>query len=152
MKRRTLAERGGLDFSPETGCHCPQIYFDPILAARVKTLPSVTIRYDTRLDAFSQDQDHVSARLTDMRRNVSETVTARYLVGCDGPAGVVREALGIGLGGLGVVANSVNIFFRSRQLASLPDKGRARISRLWAAGGPLSALAPLAPHDPSPPP
>ena len=143
MKRPTLAERGRLDFSPETGCHCPQIYFDPILAARVKTLPSVTMRYDTRLDAFSQDQDHVSARLTDMRRNVSETVMARYLVGCDGPAGMVREALGIGLGGLGVVANSVNIFFRSRELASLHDKGWARIYRLVDASGCWSELIPI---------
>src|SRR6267142_2287511 len=74
VRRPTLAERGKLDFSPETGCHCPQIYFDPILAARVKTLPSVTLRYETRLDGFTQDREGVRARVTDTRRNSGETI------------------------------------------------------------------------------
>jgi 2-polyprenyl-6-methoxyphenol hydroxylase-like FAD-dependent oxidoreductase len=143
VKRPTNAERGKLDFSPETACHCPQIYFDPILAVRVKTLASVRLRYDTRLDGFTQDRDCVRARVTEVHRNAAETITARYLVGCDGPAGTVREALGIGLGGLGVVANSVNIFFRSRELASLHDKGWARIYRLVDTGGCWAELIPI---------
>ena len=53
---------------------------------------------------------------------------ARYLVGCDGPAGVVREALGIGLGGLGAIANSVNIFFRSAELAAICTTRAGRAS------------------------
>jgi FAD binding domain/Aromatic-ring hydroxylase, C-terminal len=55
----------------------------------------------------------------------------------------VREALGIRLGGLGVVANSVNIFFRSAELASLHDKGWARIYRLIDAGGCWGELIPI---------
>src|SRR5207302_3933059 len=58
-RRPTSAQRGALALSPETACHCPQIYFDPILAARVKTLASVRLRYDTRLDGFTQDRDRV---------------------------------------------------------------------------------------------
>jgi 2-polyprenyl-6-methoxyphenol hydroxylase-like FAD-dependent oxidoreductase len=143
VKRPTFAERGKLDVSPEAVCHCPQIYFDPILAARVKTLASVTVRYDSRLDGFTQDRDFVRARVTDARRNRNETIAARYLIGCDGPAGVVREALGVALGGLGVVANSVNIFFRSRELASLHDKGWARIYRLVDAAGCWAELIPI---------
>jgi len=143
VKRPTFAERGKLDVSPEAVCHCPQIYFDPILAARVRTLPSVRLHYETRLDGFTQDRDGVRAHVTDMGSNSGETITARYLIGCDGPAGVVRETLGIALGGLGVVANSVNIFFRSPELASLHGKGWARIYRLVDEAGCWAELIPI---------
>jgi hypothetical protein len=55
----------------------------------------------------------------------------------------VRAALGINLGGLGVVANSVNIFFRSAELSSLHDKGWARIYRLIDASGCWGELIPI---------
>ncbi len=130
VRRPPTAEWGKLDFTPEGGCQCPQIYFDPILAQHVRGLDSVTLRYHTQLDGFEQDETGVQARVTDLVTPASETVLASYLVGCDGPAGLVRDALGIRLGGLGVVANSVNIFFRSPELASFHDKGWARIYRL----------------------
>jgi 2-polyprenyl-6-methoxyphenol hydroxylase-like FAD-dependent oxidoreductase len=143
VRRPMSAERGNLEFSPETTCHCPQIYFDPILAARVRALPSVTLRYGTRLGDFEQDQDGVRARVTDMATGAAAMIAARWLVGCDGPAGIVRDALGIRLGGLGVVADSVNIFFRSAALASLHDKGWARIYRLVDASGCWGELIPI---------
>src|ERR1700730_17227140 len=70
VKRPSMAEsararvraRSKLEFTPEGGCHCPQIYFDPILARRVKALPSITLRYDVRLDQFTQDPDAVRAQ------------------------------------------------------------------------------------------
>ena len=142
-RRPTSAQRSALAASPETACHCPQIFFDPILAARVRSLPSVTLRYGVRLDGFEQDGDAVRARLCDVASGATETLTARYLVGCDGPAGIVRAALGIRLGGLGVVANSVNIFFRSAELSSLHDKGWARIYRLIDASGCWGELIPI---------
>ncbi len=142
-RRPTSAQRGTLAQSPETACHCPQIFFDPILARRARSLPGVTLRYGVRLDGFAQDGEAVRARLTDVASGAAETLTARYLVGCDGPAGVVRAALGINLGGLGVVANSVNIFFRSAELSSLHDKGWARIYRLIDASGCWGELIPI---------
>ena len=142
-RRPTSAQRGALAQSPETACHCPQIYFDPILATRVRSLDSVALRYGVRLDGFAQDGDAVRVRVADVETGDGETILARYLVGCDGPAGIVREALGIRLGGLGVVANSVNIFFRAAELASLHDKGWARIYRLIDASGCWGELIPI---------
>jgi 2-polyprenyl-6-methoxyphenol hydroxylase-like FAD-dependent oxidoreductase len=142
-RRPTSAQRGALALSPETPCHCPQIFFDPILAGRVRSLPTVALRYGVRLDAFEQDGDGVRARVGDVATGAGETIACRYLVGCDGPAGIVRDALGIRLGGLGVVANSVNIFFRSAELASLHDKGWARIYRLIDASGCWGELIPI---------
>src|SRR5262249_60529615 len=81
--------------------------------------------------------------LTDVPRAARERLTARWLGAGEGPAGIVRDALGIPLGGLGVVANSVNIFFRSAELASLHDKGWARIYRLIDASGCWGELIPI---------
>ena len=142
-RRPTSAQRTTLTQSPETACHCPQIYFDPILATRARSLDSVTLRYGVRLDGFEADGATVRARLSEVASGAAETVTARWLVGCDGPAGVVREALGIRHGGLGVVANSVNIFFRSAELPSLHDKGWARIYRLIDASGCWGEMIPI---------
>ena len=51
------------------------------------------------------------------------------MVGCDGPAGMVRDALGIRTEGLGTIAQSVNLFFRSAELSTLHNKGWARFYR-----------------------
>lgn len=129
QKVPSYAKRGDLGFTPEGPCHCPQIYFDPILAKRVHSLPSVTVRYNTALEGFGEDADGVRAQLVETPTGRRFNVRAKYLVGCDGPGGAVRPALGIAVGGLGVVANSANIFFRSPELASLHDKGWARFYR-----------------------
>ncbi|MGE0652487.1 MAG: FAD-dependent monooxygenase [Alphaproteobacteria bacterium] len=118
-----------LPFTPESPCHCPQIFFDPILAAHAKSLEPVVLRYRTELESFSQDGNAVRAVLRDSETGATETITARYLIGCDGPSGVVRDALGIGLGGLGVVAHSINIFFHSAGMVKLHNKGWARFHR-----------------------
>jgi 2-polyprenyl-6-methoxyphenol hydroxylase-like FAD-dependent oxidoreductase len=143
VRRPPTAEWGKLDYTPEGGCQCPQIYFDPILTRHAKSLASVRLRYLTRLDGFTQDDAGVRAHVTDVATGAGQIIRARYLVGCDGPAGVVREALGIGMGGQGVVSNSVNIFFRSSELAAFHDKGWARIYRLIDASGCWSELIPI---------
>lgn len=129
MKIPSTALRVDLDYTPEGPCHCPQIYFDPILTEVAAGLPSVELRYETALTGFAEDADGIVATLADVRTGETSTVRARYVVGCDGPAGAVRETLGIGLGGLGVVADSLNIFFRAPELATLHDKGWARFYR-----------------------
>lgn len=103
----SYAARGRLALTPEGPCHCPQIYFDPILVQRVRTYPCVRLGYDTALEGFWQDADGVTATIRDMKTETPEAVRVRYLVGCDGPGGVVRAALGIGLCGRGLVAHSI---------------------------------------------
>ena len=143
LKVPSYAARGRIPFTPEGTCHCPQTYFDPIITARLRSLPDATLRYNTGLESFTQDDEGVRAVLRNSNTGEAETVTARYLVGCDGPGGVVREALGIGIGGLGVVANSINIFFRSPELATLHDIGWARFYRLIDDHGCWAELIPI---------
>jgi 2-polyprenyl-6-methoxyphenol hydroxylase-like FAD-dependent oxidoreductase len=143
IRQPAFAQRDPRDFTPEAPCPCPQIYFDPILAARVQTFGSVKVHYNTGLETFTQDNTGVAAQLTDMTTGATRTVRASYLVGCDGPAGAIRAALGIKLEGLGVVANSVNLFFRSAELASFHDKGWARFYRVIEETGCWAELIPI---------
>jgi 2-polyprenyl-6-methoxyphenol hydroxylase-like FAD-dependent oxidoreductase len=143
IKVPSYAQRSRNDFTPETACPCPQIYFDPILSRHARTFPSVQISYDMRLDAVSQDEDGVTAQVFDVAAGTTCSLHADYLVGCDGPSGIVREALGIAIEGLGAIANSVNLFFRSAELANIHDKGWARFYRPIDETGCWSELIPI---------
>jgi 2-polyprenyl-6-methoxyphenol hydroxylase-like FAD-dependent oxidoreductase len=83
-----------LDYTPEPRVACAQIFYDPILLAKARSLPCVTIRHMTSLDSFTQDETGVHAVVADRVTGHSETLAARYLVGCDGADGTVVAALG----------------------------------------------------------
>jgi 2-polyprenyl-6-methoxyphenol hydroxylase-like FAD-dependent oxidoreductase len=143
FKVPSYVERDKRDFTPEAACPCPQIYFDPILGNHARTLPSVSLRYNTRLDGFRQDGAGVTADITDRATGASQTLRAQYLVGCDGPSGIVRQALGIGIEGIGAIAHSVNLFFRSAELGTSHDKGWARFYRVIDENGCWGELIPI---------
>jgi 2-polyprenyl-6-methoxyphenol hydroxylase-like FAD-dependent oxidoreductase len=132
----SYAERQGkMDYSPEGAASCPQIFFDPILAEKAKSVPGVSVRYGTRLVGFEQFETGVRATLADTGSGEERSITADYLVGCDGAGGIVRRTLGIPLDGLGPIAPSVNVFFRSAEFAAIHDKGWAHIYRFFDDDG-----------------
>ena len=122
-------------FTPEPDCGCAQIFFDPILLEKARSLPSVTLRHLTNLNSFAQDEHGVRATITDRQTGKSEVIEAEYLVGCDGADGAVATALDPDYEGVGVFANSTNIYFRSREMMEIHDKGWARFFRFTDAGG-----------------
>lgn len=122
-------------FSPVRDYQCPQLYFDPILRSFAETLAPVGLSYFTRLDSFVEEADRVVATITDMRTGAQSSLSCRYLVGCDGAQSLVRERLGIAMGGAGHLDLSVSIFFRSAELPRLHDKGWGRFYRFNDEGG-----------------
>jgi 2-polyprenyl-6-methoxyphenol hydroxylase-like FAD-dependent oxidoreductase len=134
------ADRGDLVYTPEGPRQCPQIFFDPILLRRARSLPSVILRHRTQLDSFEENPGGVHAHLTCLETGRAQTVAAVYLVGCDGFDGHVRKALGVEYEGSGILSYSVSIFFRSQALGSLHDKGWGRFYRLVDATGHWSDL------------
>jgi len=111
--------------SPQHRERCPQNMFDPILLRFCKSLPSVGLRYRTRLIGFTQDENGVSAEVENVDTGKRETIRTLYIVGCDGAASKVRETLGIAMHGKPVITYTTNIIFRCPNLVSLHDKGRA---------------------------
>lgn len=56
------------------------------------------VRWNVALDEFRQDEDGVTAVVT-KDGGESETITAKYLVGCDGASSIVRKRLGFSFKG-----------------------------------------------------
>jgi 2-polyprenyl-6-methoxyphenol hydroxylase-like FAD-dependent oxidoreductase len=127
--------------SPEVSTHCPQLYFDPILKERVGRENTVSSLYGAQLLDFAQDDEGVHATL--LRKGATINLRCRYLIACDGAAGVVREQLGVELEGRGDLARSVNVFFEHPDLVARHDKGWARIYRMIDETGCWSELIPI---------
>ena len=108
--------------SPEYDCLVSQYWFDPILLASVRALPSITLCHLTRLESFHDTGDHIEARLIDLESGRDETLTARFIVGCDGADSTIRERLGIGLTGLPVMQRNFHVFFRSAELIDIYER------------------------------
>lgn len=102
--------------SPEHLQVCSQLWFDPILRAFAQSQPAVTLRYRTRLTGFETSPAGVTAQLQDLETGARETVTADYLVGCDGASSTIRDQLGITLQGKGVLSTSLHLYFRAPDL------------------------------------
>ena len=134
-------DRQRLDYTPEVGCHCPQIYFDPILRREVTKHHSISLLYHTELIEYQEGPDFITATVETNKK--THSVRCKYLIGCDGTNSLIREKLGITLEGLGIVAKSLNIYFRSQTLESIHDKGWARIYRIIDDTGCWSELIPI---------
>lgn len=111
--------------SPQHKERCPQDMFDPILRRFVAARPEASVRYETELVSLDESEDGVRAVLRDLRTGNTEVVTADYVVGCDGAGSTVRSALGSTLSGQPALTYTTNVIFRSSELPSLHDKGRA---------------------------
>jgi 2-polyprenyl-6-methoxyphenol hydroxylase-like FAD-dependent oxidoreductase len=111
--------------SPQRRERCPQNMFDPILRAFAAGQKTVQLRYRTRLVAFSQGAERVTATVENADTGARETITARTIVGCDGARSLVRETLGIRMLGNPVLTYTTNVIFRCPHLLSLHDKGKA---------------------------
>jgi 2-polyprenyl-6-methoxyphenol hydroxylase-like FAD-dependent oxidoreductase len=140
QKFASYAEQGDLGYTPEGPRQCPQIFFDPILLRRAQSLPSVTLRHRAEVDSFEAGVDGVRARVRSLDSSDRETISAAYLVGCDGFDGLVRKALNTEYEGSGLLSYSLSIFFRSKALGELHDKGWGRFYRLVDGSGHWSDL------------
>jgi 2-polyprenyl-6-methoxyphenol hydroxylase-like FAD-dependent oxidoreductase len=108
--------------SPQKRERCPQNMFDPILRKFAESRPSTQILYEHEFVSFEQDDTGVTAKIVRQSDNHAFEIRARYLVGCDGGRSVVREALGIGMNGKGVLTYTTNVIFRCPEFNQLHDK------------------------------
>ena len=74
------------------------------------------------MEHFVQDEDGVTATLTDRTNGAAEHVRAKYLIGCDGFVSTVRDALGIEVRGEHHIDWSMNVYLRIPDFFSYHDK------------------------------
>ncbi len=107
--------------SPARRERCPQNMFDPILARFACSFDCVEVRYRNRFVSLDQDGGGVTAEIEDFERGGRGTVRARFVVGCDGAASKVREAVGIAMTGKRALTYTTNIIFRFAGFEALHD-------------------------------
>ncbi|MFI6709139.1 FAD-dependent monooxygenase [Nonomuraea sp. NPDC050478] len=96
----------------EPGQQVPQPIVERLLREAVAELPAVTLLTGVAVTAIDQDGDRVRARLSD-----GSTLEADYLLGCDGAAGVSREAIGASYEGSSGERPNLSVVFRAPGLA-----------------------------------
>lgn len=97
--------------SPEVRVRCPQNMFDPILRGFARSHPTVSLCYETEYIQHTQDETGVTATLRTADGDL-RTVTAKWLVACDGANSAIRDQLGVPVDGLGVLNYTTNVIFR----------------------------------------
>lgn len=107
--------------SPQKRERCPQNFFDPVLRRFAGQYPHVSLRYRTELVGFVEDEDGVLSTLRDLESGETFEIRSQYLVGTDGGASSVRQALGIAMAGEPTLTYTTNVVFRTENLEGLHD-------------------------------
>src|SRR5262245_24309775 len=74
---------------------CNQKFIEPVLRRHAERLPGVSVNFGWRLTQFEVLESGVRVQAEPAAGGKPSTVSARYLVGADGPRSLVRQRLGI---------------------------------------------------------
>jgi 2-polyprenyl-6-methoxyphenol hydroxylase-like FAD-dependent oxidoreductase len=102
-----------------------QYTLEPLLRSIAEKLSSVTVRYGCELVGFRQDENAVVATGQNSDGSAA-TITADYLVGCDGGSSLVRKELGIALQGEANLLQLRQALFRCDDLYERIPIGKGR--------------------------
>ncbi|MET0245678.1 MAG: FAD-dependent oxidoreductase [Sphingomonas sp.] len=105
-RRERYVSRNGPDTwwpTPEPPHRVNQIFFEPIFFAHARAQPGVTILNAHEFNDATQDGSGVTARVRNLANDATVTISARYLIGCDGGRSAVRKLIGGKLEGDAVV-------------------------------------------------
>jgi 2-polyprenyl-6-methoxyphenol hydroxylase-like FAD-dependent oxidoreductase len=137
----------------------PQYLTENVLRAKLATLPSIDARYGRSANAVTQDDEAAYVTVTGPNGE-QETLTADFVVGCDGAHSIVRERMGIARGGARYDQTMVMTVFRSkelhRKLKRFPDRStyiilRPGLGGYWQFFGRIDADEQFFFHMPAPP-
>jgi 2-polyprenyl-6-methoxyphenol hydroxylase-like FAD-dependent oxidoreductase len=98
--------------SPTRRLFLTQEALEPILREHALAL-GAELRYSTELADFEDTGEGVIATTRDLESGETRRIHADYLVACDGWRSPIRERLGIGMEGHGLISNSITIYFRA---------------------------------------
>jgi 2-polyprenyl-6-methoxyphenol hydroxylase-like FAD-dependent oxidoreductase len=121
----------------EPGQQVPQPIVERLLREAVSELSSVTCLIGHTVTAIEQDECSVRARVA-AEDGTTDVITAEYLLGCDGAAGVCREAIGAAYVGSSGERPNLSIVFQAPGLAEKIPLDPA--VQYWVVGPKVSGL------------
>lgn len=99
-------------YSPSRRFFMTQQSLEPLLHNRAAEL-GARLSYRTELVGFEQASDHVRARVRDLDTGETREIRAKWMIAADGNRSPVREQLGIGMDGPGMLSDSITIYFKA---------------------------------------
>jgi len=122
----------------EAGQQVPQPVVEEVLRAHLRRCPGAELRLGHYATALAQDEDGVTVAVRD-NTGASYQIRARYLLGCDGAGGVVREQAGARYVGRSDPRPNFNLVFRAPGL----DTHLGPAVQYWVVGAHACAPAGL---------
>jgi 2-polyprenyl-6-methoxyphenol hydroxylase-like FAD-dependent oxidoreductase len=119
----------------EAGQQVPQPVVEEVLRDHVRAQDTVTLRFGHAVTAVRQDDESAVVSVRDPDGRVYE-VRARYVLGCDGAAGVVRDQIGARYAGGSDPRPSFSIVFRAPEL----DTHLGPAVQYWVIGVPTPGM------------
>ncbi|WP_120970406.1 FAD-dependent oxidoreductase [Comamonas sp. lk] len=110
--------------TPEKKQRCPQLWLQPILTDAARSEPKTQLLFKHRFVSLLQDDQGVTAVVTNLNTGEPFTIRAQYLLGCDGATSQVREQVGIKMEGR-LLSYSVNVLIRAPGLVDKHKLGPA---------------------------
>ena len=130
------------DRFPELGQQAPQYVLEELLRGAVRDLPGCALWTGRTVADLNEDDEGVTARVVDAD-GIAITVTAEYLIGCDGPRSTVRGLIGVEYVGQQALRPNFGMVFRAPQLSGMVRHGPA--VQYWVINAQAPAL--LGPID-----
>ncbi len=119
----------------EAGQQVPQPVVEDLLRAHVRGQPGVNLRLGHTVTGLAQRDGTVTVAVRDGHGSGYQ-ITARYLIGCDGAAGVVREQIGARYAGHADPRPNFNVVFRAPAL----DTHLGPAVQYWVLGAAVPGL------------
>ena len=105
--------------TPEPPHRINQIFLEPVLFAHAAAMPGVRILNHVTVEDFIQDGEGVRAQARSLEDDQAFTITARYMVACDGGRSAMRRKIGATLQGDAVIQRTQSTYIRAPDLIGL---------------------------------
>lgn len=119
----------------EPGQQVPQPVVEDVLRDHLRTRPGVDLRFGQSVTALAEDDDGVTVTVTPLD-GAPYRLRARYLLGCDGASGIVRDQVGAQYVGHADPRPNFNVVFEAPGL----DTGLGPAVHYWVVGGATTGL------------
>jgi 2-polyprenyl-6-methoxyphenol hydroxylase-like FAD-dependent oxidoreductase len=119
----------------EAGQQVPQPVVEEVLRGHLTRQPGVDLRLGHAATALAQDDHGVTVTVRD-DAGAMYLIRARYVLGCDGASGVVRDQLGAAYVGTADRRPNFNVVFRAPRL----DTHLGPAVHYWVVGGATTGL------------
>ncbi len=127
LKFGDTASRGLPAYTPEPEHPCPQHWLIPLMLKNLGVYPQGLVRLKCHMDNFQQGENGVTVQVTHLDSGERETITAKYMVACDGARAPVRKACGVDAPAYHPTRVFQNILFQAPELPKILGSRKALV-------------------------